>query len=219
MTAIAFKETNQNTQVVKNECAEALFCLVLIKKRSFWISCVFWFITILVKIYPQPLSASWTAVSHLCSFQESEFTLPELPRMRTNVSFRPALKQLQKQRRGKWMMVMIIFFYLLNILNRYWYTHASLANQFKAPQGWSFEACCQWGLLIVQIINYPTTYIYCTEVTYILSFCNYMNENFENDFESACRWNYSIGEKAWWNNCYTMQSLFVAPQWGTADWN
>ena len=26
-------------------------------------------------------------------------------------------------------------------------------NQFKAPQGWSFGACCQWALLYVQIIS------------------------------------------------------------------
>ena len=59
-------------------------------------------------------------------------------------------------------------------------------NQFKAMH-WaeSFEACCQWTLLIVQIIK-PTNHIYCTrnwdthqEVQVLLSFCNYMNENLE----------------------------------------
>ena len=30
---------------------------------------------------------------------------------------------------------------------------AVFLNQFKAPQGCSFEACCQWTLLDVQIMS------------------------------------------------------------------
>ena len=48
-------------------------------------------------------------------------------------------------------------------------------NQLKAPQGWNFEACCQWTLFNVQIITQQLTftvqkYIYCSVIiwTWIL---------------------------------------------------